>query len=223
MPSCIQPFAMPWIAARQASLSLIISQSLPRFRFIASVMLSSHLILWFPLLLLPSIFPSIRDFKMSCLFISDDQNTGASASASVLPVNIQGWSPLRLTGLISLLSKGLWGVWSLLQHHRLKALILWRSAFFTVQLSQLYETTGKITALTIWTFISRVMSLLFNTLSRFVIAFLTRSNCLDFMATVTDSDLGAQEEEICHYFYFFPLYLPCSNGAGCHSLSFCNI
>ena len=78
----------------------------------AWVMASSHLVLWCPLLLLPSIFPSIGDFPISQLFASDDQNTGISASASVLPVNIQGWSPLRLTGLISLLSNRLSGVFS---------------------------------------------------------------------------------------------------------------
>ena len=93
-------------------LSLTFSRSLPKFMFIASVMAPGHLILWCPVFLLPSLFPSIRDFPRSHLFASDDQNTRASASASVLPVNIQGWSPLRLTGLISLLSKGLSGVFS---------------------------------------------------------------------------------------------------------------
>ena len=83
-----------------------------KFVFIVSVMLSSHLILWCPLLFCPQSFPASGTFPMSCLFISDDQNTGISASASVLPVNIQGWSPLSLTGLISLLSKGLSGVFS---------------------------------------------------------------------------------------------------------------
>ena len=78
----------------------------------ASVMLSSHLILWCPPFLLPSTFPSIRDFSNESQFASDDQNTGASASAALLPVNIQGFSPLRLTGLISLLSKGLSVVFS---------------------------------------------------------------------------------------------------------------
>ena len=112
-PSHVQLFATPWTAARQASLSLTISQSLPKFMFIAWVMPSSHLILWHPLILLLLIFPSIRDFSMSHLLASDDQNTGASASASVLPVNIQDWFPfLGLTGLISLLSKGLWGIFS---------------------------------------------------------------------------------------------------------------
>ena len=75
--------------------------------------------------------------------------------------------------------------------------------------------------LTIWTFVGSVMSLLFSTLSRFVIAFLTRSKSSDFMAAVTiRNDFGAQVEEICHYFPLFPFYLPCSNGAGCHDLSF---
>ena len=93
----VQLFATPCTAARQAFPSLTISQSLPMLMFMASVMPSSHFILWFPLLL-PSIVPSIRTFPMSHLCTSYDQNTGASASASVLPVSIKGWSPLRLTG-----------------------------------------------------------------------------------------------------------------------------
>ena len=95
----------PWTAARQASLSFTISWSLPKFMSIASVMPSSHLILWCPLLL-PSVFPSIR-VCLSWLFTSAGQNTGASASASVLPMGIQGWFPLGSNGLISLQSKGL--------------------------------------------------------------------------------------------------------------------
>ena len=98
LPRHVPLFATPWTAARQASLSLTTSWSLPKFMFIASVMWSSHLIPSHPLLLCPQSFPVSRTFPMSCLFSSDDQNTGASASASVLPVNIQGWSPLRLTG-----------------------------------------------------------------------------------------------------------------------------
>ena len=111
-PSHLWLFVTPWTAARQASLSLTISWSLPKFMSIASVMSSSHLILWCPLLLLPSIFPSIRDFSNELLFASNDQNTGALASASVIPTSIQGWFLLRLTGLISLLSRGLLGVFS---------------------------------------------------------------------------------------------------------------
>jgi len=102
-------------------------------------------------------FPASGTIPMSWLFTAGDQNTGASALASVLPMSIQNWFPLRLTGLISLLSKGL----SFLKHHSLKVSIPWCSAFFTVQLSQLYMNTGK--TLTIWTFVIRVMSLLFNT------------------------------------------------------------
>ena len=104
----------PWTAARQASLFLTISQSLPKFMSIALVMLSSHLILWCPLLLLPSVFPRLASgtFPMSQLFASDNWNTGISASAAVLPVSVQGWFPWRLTSLISLLSKGLSGVFS---------------------------------------------------------------------------------------------------------------
>ena len=101
----------PGTATHQASLSLTISQSLPKFMSIASVMPSSHLIFWHPLLRLPSIFPSIRDFSYE-LFATDDQNTGVSTSASVLPTTIQGWFPLRSTSLMSLLSKGLSGVFS---------------------------------------------------------------------------------------------------------------
>ena len=106
----------------------------------------------------------------SQLFASDDQNTWASAS--ILPVSIQGWFPLRLTGLISLLSKGLSGVFS--------STTVWSHQFFVfmVQVSQLYVTTGKTIALTIRSFVGRVISLLFNTLSRFVIAFLPRNKHL---------------------------------------------
>ena len=103
--------ATPWTAAHRASLSLTISWRLPKLVSIASVMPPSHVILWHPLLL-PSIFPSIRDFPVSQLFISGDQNTGASASASVLPMSIQGWFPSRLTGLISSFFKGLSRVFS---------------------------------------------------------------------------------------------------------------
>ena len=94
---------------------------------------------------------------------------------------------------------------SLLHHYNLKASVLWHSAFFMVQLSHLYMTTGKTIALTIWTLVGEVMFLLFNMLSRFVIAFLPRSKCLLIMATVTIcSDCGAQESKICHCFHFFP-------------------
>ena len=98
---------------------------------------------------------------------------------------------------------------SLLQHHSSKVSILQCSAFFMVQLSQPYVTTGKTISLTIWTFVGKTMSSFFNTLSRFVIAFLPRSSCSYLMATVTIySDFRAQEEEICHCFHIFSLGLP---------------
>ena len=157
-------FATPRTAAPQASLFITNSLSSLKLMSIESVMPSNHLDLCHPLLLLPSIFPSIRVFfPMSCLFTSGGQRIGASVSASVLPMNIQGWFPLGLTGWISLQSKGLK---RLLQHHSWKASILQHSVFFIVQLSHPYVTTRKTIALTILPFVGKVMSLLFNTLSR---------------------------------------------------------
>ena len=112
---------------------------------------------------------------MSQLFTWGGQSTGVSALASVLPKNTQQWSRLGWTSWTSLQSKGLSRV---LQHHSSKASILWCSAFFIVQLSHPYMTTGKIIALTRWIFVGKVMSLLFYMLSRFVVAFLPRSKHL---------------------------------------------
>ena len=128
-----------------------------------------------PPLFLPSIFPSIRSFPMSQLFASTGQIIGALASATVLPMSIQGWFPLGLTGFISLQSKGLK---SLLQCHNSKESAFWCSAFFMVQLSHPYMTTGKTIALTIWIFVCKVMSLFYNMVSMFVIVFLSRSKHL---------------------------------------------
>ena len=123
----------------------------------------------------PQSFPASGSFPVSQLFTWGGQSIGVSASTSILPMNTQGWSPLGWTGWISLQSKGFS---SLLQHHSSKASILWRSAFFTVQLSHPCMTTGKTIALTRWTFVGKVMSLLFNMLSRLVITFLPRSKHL---------------------------------------------
>ena len=112
---------------------------------------------------------------MSQLFTSGGQNIGASTSVSVLSKSIQSWFPLGLTDLISLLSKELSRV---PQHHNSKASILWCSTFFMVHLLCPYMTTGKTIALTIQTFVGKVMSLPFNTLSSFVTDFLPRSKCL---------------------------------------------
>ena len=120
-------------------------------------------------------FPESESFPMSWLFASGGQSIGGSISASVLSMNIQDSFPSGLTGLISWHFKGLS---SLLQHHSSKASILQCSAFFRVQLSHTYMTTGKTIAWTRWIFVSEVMSLLFNMLSRLVITFLPRSKRL---------------------------------------------
>ena len=152
------------------------------------MMPSNHFILCHPLHLMTLIFPSIRVFSNESALPSGIQSIGTSALASVLPMNSQDWFHLGLTHLISLQSKGLSR--SLLQHN-LKASILLHSAFFMIQLSHPYMTTGKAIALTLWTFVrhdwsdlaaaavvSKVMSLLFNILSSFVITFFPKSKCL---------------------------------------------
>ena len=114
-------------------------------------------------------FLASGSFPVSQFFTSDGRSIGVSTSASVLPMNIQDWFPLGLTGFDFLVVQG-----TLLQHHSSKASILQCSAFFTVKLSHPYMTTGKIIALTRQTFVGKVMSLLFNRLSNLVIAFLPR-------------------------------------------------
>ena len=166
----------PWSAAHQASLSFTISHSLLKFMSIELVMSCNHLILYCPLLLLPSVFPSIRVFS-SKSFLSTRWPKYWSFSFSISPSN-------ENSGLISFRIDcfDLFAVQeilkSLLQHHSSKESVLWCSAFFVVQLSHPVMTTGKTTALTRWTFASKAMSLLFNTMSSFVIAFLPRSKCL---------------------------------------------
>ena len=155
----VKLYVTPWTVVCQASLSFNISQSLPKSMSTASVMSSSHLILWCLLSFFPQSLPASGTFPMSQLFTSDDQNSGVSALASVLPTSIQGRFSLRLTGLISLLSKEILDLRSLLQHHRSKASICWHSVFLMVDLSQLYTvryslTTGKIIAFTIRTVVA---------------------------------------------------------------------
>ena len=111
---------------------------------------------------------------------------------------------------------------SLLQHHSSKASILQHSAFFIVQLSYPYMTTGKTIALTRWTFVDKVMSLLFNMLSRLVITFLPRSKRL-LISWLQLACAGSQENKVCHCFHFVPIYLPWSDGTRCHDLSFFNV
>ena len=170
--SHVQLFVNPWTAARQASLSITNSQSLLKLMSIESVMPSNHLILCHPLL--PSVFPGIRVFSNgSVLHIRWPKYWIFSISPSndysgLISFRIDWFDLLTVQGTLK----------SLLQHHSLKASVLWCSAFLMVQLSHPYMTTGKTTALTRWTFVEKVMSLLFHMLSRFVIAFLPRSKRL---------------------------------------------
>ena len=290
--------AVPWTAAHQTSLSITNSQSLLKLMSIELLMPSNHLILCHPLLLLPSIFPSIRDFSNeSVLCIRWPKYW----SFSISPSNeYSGLISFRMDWLNLLAVQGT--LRSLLQHHSSKASVLQCSAFFIVQLSHPYMTTGKTIALTRRTFVGKVISLLFyffiffyflffftlqycigfairqhasatgvhvfpilnpaptslpipslwvisvhqpqascilhqtwtgnsfliwyytNMLSRLVVAFLPRSKRLNFMAAVTIcSNFGAQENEVCHCFHCFPIYLPWSDGTRCHDLCFLNV
>ena len=174
--SHVRLFATPWTAARQASLSITNSLSLLKLLSIELVMLSNHLILYHLLLLLPSIFHSIRVFSNeSALHIRWPKywSFGFNISPSnehpgLISFRMDWLDPLAVQGTLK----------SLLQHHSSKASILWYSAFFMVQLSHPYMTTGKTIALTRWTFVGKVMSLLLNTLSRLAIAFFPRNKSL---------------------------------------------
>ena len=161
---------------QQASLSITNSWSLPKLMFIESVMPSNHLIFCHPLLLLPSIFPSIRVFSNeSALHIRWPKYW--SFSFNISPFNEHpGLTSFRMDWLDLLAVQGT--LKSLLQHHSSKASVLQCSGFFIVQLSHPYMTTGKTIALTRRTFFGKVMSLLLNMLSRLVITFLPRSKCL---------------------------------------------
>ena len=168
---------------------------------------SNHLILFRPLLLPPSIFPSIRIFSdESVLHIRWPKFW--SFSFSISPSNeYSALISFRMDWLDLLAVQGT--LKSLLQHHSSKASILRCSAFFIVQLLHLFMTTGKTIALPRRTFVGKVMSLLFNMLSRLVITFLPRSRYLNFMAATTIcSDFGAQENKVSRCFHCFPIYLP---------------
>ena len=170
------PTATPWTAARQASLSIANSQSLLKLTSIESMMPSSHLILFCSLLLPPSIFPSIRVFSNeSVLCIRWPEYWSFTFSISSCN-ECSGLIFFRIDWLDLLAVQGT--LKSLLQHHSSKASILWHSAVFIVQLPHPYMTTGKTIAFTRWTFVDKVMFLLFSMLSRLVITFLPRSKCL---------------------------------------------
>ena len=174
--SRVQLFVTPRTVEHQASLSITKFRSLFKLMSIESVMPSNHLILCCPLLLLPSIFPCIRVFSNESVpHIMWPQYW--SFSFSISPSNeYSGLISLRMDWLDFFTFQGT--LKSLLQHHSSKASIFWHSAFFIIQLSHPYMTTGKTIALTRWNFVGRVMSLLFNMLSMLVITFLPKSKRL---------------------------------------------
>ena len=172
---CVQLLVTPWTAAHQASLSITNSQRLLKLMSIELVMSSKHLILCHPLLL-PSIFPSIRVFSIESVLLIRWPKYW-SFHFSISPSNeYSGLISFRVDWLDLLAVQET--LKSLLQHHSSKASIVQRSAFFIVQLSHPYMTTGKTIALTRWTFVGKVKSLFFNMLSRLFIAFLPRSKHL---------------------------------------------
>ena len=191
----------------QASLSITKSQSLLKLMSIESVMPSNHVILCRPLLLLPSIFPSIRVFSNeSVLHIRWPKYW--SFSFSISPSNdYSGLISFRMDWLDLLAVQGT--LKSLHQHHSSKASILRGSAFFIVQPPHPFMTTEKTIALTKWTFIDKEICLLFNMLSRLVITSLPRKLFFNFMAAITTcSDFGAPQNKVSHGFHCLSIYLP---------------
>ena len=206
--SHVRLFVTSWTAAHQASLSITNSRSLPKLMSIESAMSSNHLILCCPLLLLPSIFLSIRVFSSeSVLRIRWPKYWNFSFNIS--PSNEHpGLISFRMDWLDLLAVQGT--LKSLLQHHSSEGSILWRSAFFIIQLLHPYMTTGKTIALTRWTSVGKVMSLLFNVLSRFVITFLPRSKHLliSWLQSPSAVILEPPKNKVSHCFHYFPICLP---------------
>uniref|UniRef100_A0A670J3U6 Laminin subunit beta 4 n=1 Tax=Podarcis muralis TaxID=64176 RepID=A0A670J3U6_PODMU len=188
--SRVRLFVTPWTRARQALLSSTASRSLVKLMLVASRTLSNHLVLCRPLLLLPSIFPSIRVFSRESSLLMrwpkywslSFRICPSSEHSGLISFRMERFDLLAVHGTLK----------SLLQHHNSKASVLRRSAFFMVQLSLPYITTGKTIALTIRTFVGKVMSLLFKMLSRFVIAFLPRYICI-FILYVRPRILGLKQ------------------------------
>ena len=205
--SCGQLFVIPWIATCQASLTFAVSWSLLKLRSIELMMPSNHLVIRYPLLLLPSIFPNIRVFSIESL-LHIRWPTYGHFSFSISPSNeYSALISFRIDWFALLEVKGLSRVFFL--HHSLKASVLGYSAFFMVQLSHPYVTTGKTIALTVQIFVGKVMALLFNMLSRFVIAFLPRSKCLLISWLRSPSAVLSEPKKIVfHHFHCFPIYMP---------------
>ena len=182
---------------------------------------SNHLILCHLLLLLPSIFPSIRGFSNeSALRIRWPKY--CSLSFSISPSDeYSALISFRMDWLDLLVVQGT--LKSLLHHHSLKASILWCSAFLIVQLSHPYMSTGKTIVLSRWTFVSKVMFLFFKMLSKFVIAFLQGASILISWLQSPSAVILEPKKIVCHYFHCFPPHLPWSDGTECLDLSFLNV
>ena len=210
MLSHVQLFATPWTAAHQASLSIASSRSLLKLTSFESVRPTNHLILCHPLFLLPSIFPSIRVF-FNELALCIRWPKYCSFSFSISPsYEYSGLISFRIDWFDLLAVQAT--LKSLLQHHSSKASILQHSAFFIVQLTHPYMTTGKTIALTRQTFVGKVMSLLFNMLSRLVITFLPRHKHLLISwlqsPSVVILEPSPPKNKLSHHFHCFPIYLP---------------
>ena len=184
---------------------------------------SNHFILCHPVLLWPSIFPSIRVFSNeSALCIWWPKYWSFSFNISPSEEH-SGLISFRMDWLDLLAVQGI--LKSILQHHSWKATVLRCSAFLLVQLSHPYMTTGKIIALTKRTFVDKAMSLLFNMLSRLVITFLRRSKCLliSWLQSPSAVILEPKKTKVSHCFHCFPIYLPWSDGTRCPDLNFLNV
>ena len=215
-------FVNPRTIAHQASLSINNSRSLLKLMSIKSVIPSNHLILCHPLLLLPSIFPSITVFSNEpglCIrwskywSFSFSINTSSEYSG-LISLRMDWYDLLAIQGILK----------SPLQHHSSKASILLCSAFFIIQLTHPFMTTGKTIPLIRWTFVGKIMSLLFNMLSRLVITYLPRSKCLLISWLQSPSAVILEAQKIvCHCFHCFPIYLPWSDGTRCRDLSFLKV
>ena len=220
--SCVWLLVTPWTAACQASLSTTNSRSLLKLKSIESVIPSNYLILCHPPLLLPLIFHNIRVFSdESAVCIRWPKYWSFSFSISLsndyselISFRIDWFDLLAVQGTLK----------SLLQHHNSKASVLQCSAFFIVQLSHPYMTTEKTKALTRWTFVGKVMSLLFNMLSRLVLTFLPRSKHLliSWLQSPSAVILESKKIKSCHCFLCFSVYLPWGDGTRCHDLRFLN-
>ena len=219
---CVPDSTAPWMTASQASLNFTICRSLLRLMSFELVMPSNHLTpVCHPLLLLPSIFPGIRVFSSElALHIRWPKYSSFSINISpsneyseLVSIRINWFDLLGLHGTLT----------SLLQHHSSKASVLWHSAFFMVQLSHLYLTTGKTIALTIWTFVGKVMSLPFNRLSRFFVAFLPRSKCLLISWLQSPSAVILEPKKIKSVTISIFSLSVCMKWCECHDLCFLNV